>query len=152
MNIITNNIRVNSNNCWVWQKSCSSSGYGQFTKDRVYWNTHRYVWQMLNGDIPADKLIRHICHNKACCNPEHLLIGTHKNNYDDSKDTHIKAAKKQRCLWEVNGIKYETLRDVVKKTGLTMSSVIKFTDKVTRIFNTEAYRKACKIANCIPKV
>lgn len=51
MEKIKNNIIIDTSGCWIWQKSCSSSGYGQFTIDGVYWNTHRYVWQKYNGDI-----------------------------------------------------------------------------------------------------
>ena len=30
-------------------------------------------------------IVRHKCHNPKCCNPEHLQIGTHKDNWNDSK-------------------------------------------------------------------
>ena len=152
MKKITDNIVKDLNGCWVWQKSCSSSGYGQFTKGGVYWNTHRYVWTMLNGEIPEGKLVRHICHNKKCSNPDHLLLGNNKDNYNDSLDTYKEINKKRRFEWIINGTTYKTSREAVDSTGVSMDSVIKFTDKKTRIFDVGAYRKATVIAGWKPKV
>lgn len=152
MKKITDNIVIDSNGCWLWQKSCSSAGYGQFTRDGVYWNTHRYVWQHFNGDIPKGKHIRHTCHVRACSNPDHLIIGSAKDNYYDSKDTHDLAQSLKRKSWYINGIKYCTSREAVEKTGLSMNSVIKYTDKISRVFDVESYRKACTISNNNPKV
>lgn len=39
-------------------------------------------------DIPSSLVIRHMCHNKSCCNPEHLKTGTHSDNTKDSRDYH----------------------------------------------------------------
>lgn len=152
MNKILDNINVDSNSCWVWQKSCSSSGYGQFTKDKVYWNTHRYVWTKHHGDIPTGDVIRHKCHNRKCCNPEHLELGSHKDNYHDSRDVHLDSDKKRRKLWIVGNIVYMTHRQVRNHTGLSSSTVIKYTDPISRIFNIGSYRAACRKAAWEPKV
>lgn len=73
--------------CWPWLGSKNTSGYGLLGicegSDRTYLLAHRIAWSTENGDIPTDKIIRHRCHNRPCCNPAHLLVGTHKDNYDD---------------------------------------------------------------------
>ena len=33
---------------------------------------HRYVWEQHHGAIPEGYEIDHMCHNRACCNIEHL--------------------------------------------------------------------------------
>jgi len=152
MKHITDNVTKNNNDCWLWQKSCSSAGYGQFTKNKVYWNTHRYVWQHLNGPIPKDQVVRHTCHERACCNPAHLKLGTHADNYQDSMQTHNEAASLRRMVWKIQNIKYSTCAEAVKVTKISISSIIKYTNKLTRVFDVEAYRAATKIAGWRPKI
>lgn len=136
--------------CWNWNKSLTSAGYGQFTYKKVYWLTHRYVYQLLNGPINNKLLIRHLCHNRKCCNPEHLLIGTSKDNWHDSEEIHRLSAKNRRHTWIINNKSYKTFKEAIKATGLSNSSLSKYT--INGVFNTVEYRKACKIANYKPKV
>lgn len=150
MQRILNNVHMQENGCWIWKKSKTSAGYGQLTEKGKYWTTHRYVYTLVNGDIPDDLVVRHVCHNPACCNPEHLLIGTHKQNYNDSVDNHNAAQAKRRKKWEVNGVEYNTCREAVKLTSLTMHSLLKFTENC--VFNIEKYRNACKVAGWKPKI
>jgi hypothetical protein len=45
---------------------------------------HRAAYLHFVGPIPAGLQIRHMCHNKACCNPAHLKVGTALENRNDS--------------------------------------------------------------------
>lgn len=106
MEFIKRNITVDpETNCWNWNNSTSSAGYGQFTRNRKYWTTHRYVYTMVFGDIPKGLVVRHLCHNTKCCNPEHLSIGTQKDNWYDSEDTHRKAGYKYSKWYKVQNHK-----------------------------------------------
>lgn len=44
---------------------------------------HRVVWAQHNGTIPKGMCIRHTCDNPSCINPEHLVLGTKKQNSED---------------------------------------------------------------------
>jgi hypothetical protein len=41
---------------------------------------HRWAYILTYGDVPSAVLIRHRCGWGGCCNPAHLLPGTHKEN------------------------------------------------------------------------
>ena len=142
MQFIKENIDSNnSKGCWNWKKSVTSAGYGQFTLNKKYWTTHRYVYTKCKGEIPKGFVIRHICHNTKCCNPDHLCVGTNRDNYFDSIEKHRKAAEKKRKKWIIKDKEYNALREAAVATKLSQSIIIKYIDPETRIFNIEEYVK-----------
>jgi hypothetical protein len=74
--------------CWEWLASTikKRGGYGQFGIQRdgrninVY--AHRFAYELTHGTIPVG-LLRHSCDNPPCCNPAHLIPGSHADNTDD---------------------------------------------------------------------
>ncbi|WGH49556.1 hypothetical protein [Alishewanella phage vB_AspM_Slicko01] len=147
--IIRNTEKAN-NGCWNWNKSCNSAGYGQLTESKKYWLAHRYAYICKFGIISDDLIVRHKCSNSKCCNPDHLVLGTHKQNYADSKLTHKAANIKSRSVWQIDGVVYNTIREAALKTGLSMSSLVKYTNN--GIFDIASYRRACIISRNTPKV
>lgn len=84
--------------CWVFRNANISNGYAHmgltydpFTKQRYtkyrYEYAHRIAWALHRGHWPEKGLvIRHTCDNPACCNPEHLIEGTQKQNVEDRSE------------------------------------------------------------------
>ena len=144
------NVVLSSDGCWEWQKSTCSYGYGQIMEGRVYWSTHRYAYTCIHGAIPTDRIIRHLCHNRLCCNPDHLKVGTHKENWKDSEQVHKENSRKKAYSWIIGTSTYSSIREARDSTGITMKSLTKHS--VKGVFNLDSYREGCRKANKKPKV
>jgi hypothetical protein len=70
----------------VYSHKTDSSGYPIVKKNNKSIRIHRYNYQLKNGVIPRELVVRHICDNKMCVNVDHLLIGTHADNVKDRVD------------------------------------------------------------------
>jgi hypothetical protein len=70
--------------CWNWTGS-TARGYGQFRNELLKMEkAHRYSYRLHKGEIPTDLFVLHSCDNPKCCNPEHLRLGTLKENSLDA--------------------------------------------------------------------
>lgn len=80
-----------SDECWEWTGARVSKGYGNFTvtvdgKQKSF-TTHIVAWEIANGQkVPQGFVVRHKCDNPPCVNPNHLELGTHKDNKRDQLD------------------------------------------------------------------
>lgn len=75
---------VDDNGCWNYTSHHFSNGYPRFKRKRKGYNLSNYVYNLINQVcILPGFVILHKCDNPACINPEHLTLGTHKDNVDD---------------------------------------------------------------------
>jgi hypothetical protein len=70
--------------CLEWVGSYTPQGYGRTSRK---WGkqhlAHRLSYIQNVGPIPDGRCICHKCDNPACVRPEHLFVGTHKDNIVD---------------------------------------------------------------------
>lgn len=78
--------------CWIWTGSKTNRGYGIFTITGKVMSAHRLAWKIHKGEIPNGLIIRHLCNNPICVNPDHLALGTFQDNSDDR----VKAGNTQK--------------------------------------------------------
>ncbi len=71
--------------CMLWTGNTSKGGYGEAWRLGGRY-AHRHSWALVNGPIPTGKQIRHLCGNPLCQNPEHLAVGTQRENAQDARD------------------------------------------------------------------
>lgn len=69
--------------CWMWTAHLSNRGYGQFWVEGKFQLAHRMSYRIYVGEIPSKMCVLHKCDTPACVNPDHLFLGTHKDNMDD---------------------------------------------------------------------
>lgn len=83
---INKNIKIDKNGCWIWQRAKHRQGYGHLSYERRPQLAHRVAWIVFKGKIPKKSKVCHKCDVPSCVNPDHLFLGTQKENMKDAYD------------------------------------------------------------------
>lgn len=87
-----------SGECWMWTGGKDRKGYGKFSMGSQFKadgsrrnsmvSAHRFSYELVHGPIPAHDsfhglCVLHSCDNPGCVKPDHLSLGTNKDNVHD---------------------------------------------------------------------
>lgn len=107
-----------TNGCWEWIAAVQSKGYGVVIFDGKYTLAHRASFKLHFGEPHG--LVLHKCDNRKCVNPEHLFVGSAKDNTIDMKN-------KGRGKLFVEKISSSTNSAIIeaRKTGRSYNELVK---------------------------
>ena len=123
--------------CW---ECCShkpaKAGYPQLHRGGCTQNAHRYVYQLIKGEIPLGQVVSHTCDNKLCMNPDHLILGTPQDNVNDYMERQYNVDEFKRKVKEAKGedmaykFKKDKREEIIEayKSGMKVNDIIKTLD------------------------
>jgi len=112
---IMGKVSKEANGCWFWT-GAKSGGDGREQYKYGYINingnarrVHRVLYSILKSEIPDGLHLLHKCDTPICVNPDHMFIGTAKDNVDDM----IQKGRSAHPCGELNHSKLKA-SDVIK--------------------------------------
>lgn len=79
-----NSVGVGTDECWT---KCTTGEYTRVcVAYRVYMAAHRVVYKLFHPEWDGEGVVMHTCDNPPCWNPDHLVLGTVKQNNQDCLD------------------------------------------------------------------
>lgn len=138
----TERTTIGDNGCWNWVRAKDQGWYWKIKHGWKFLSAHRMSYAVLKSKsiIPDGLFICHKCDNPACCNPEHLFLGTRQENMDDMVNKWRQRTWRQ--YWNkhsarkvlVDGIEFESMVAAGKYFWITDGGVKKrFKEKVKYI-------------------
>lgn len=80
---LLNKREITDEGCWLWTGQTKEKGYGAITFNGRKARVHRIAYELWVGEIPGGLMVLHRCDVRNCFNPEHLFVGTAKDNTHD---------------------------------------------------------------------
>lgn len=112
--------------CWLWTGPVNSgNGYGRFSFEWREVYAHRVSYELNCGPIPADRQICHHCDNHLCVRPDHLFLGTQReNNLDRDLKDRVRHGEKH-AFAKLTEADVVTIRETYAAGGTTHRALAK---------------------------
>lgn len=114
-----------ANGCLEWTGAVNRGGYGVIRADgrALMLRAHRVAWALAHPGEPMPAVVRHTCDNPPCCNPAHLLAGTHADNSADRVARNPKAAGEKHPRAKITDAQVEELRAAYAAGGISQRAL-----------------------------
>lgn len=112
---------ITETGCWIFTGSINKQGYGSIGNDawlgKKIVSVHRKTYEHFNGDIPEGMFVCHKCDVPSCCNPNHLFIGTAKENSQDAVKKNRVAKGHRNSRAKLTNEQVELIRKTKEQKG-----------------------------------
>lgn len=119
---------IKNEGCWDWKNVPHHSGYAllNFGENHKNLLAHRASWIIHFGEINDSQKVLHRCDNKKCTNPEHLFLGTLKDNTQDmlKKGRGNRAHGENHCHAKLNEEQVKKIKELLY-LGVTVTRLSK---------------------------
>lgn len=136
--------------CWLWTSSLQTGGYGTVRIQGETWLTHRASWHVHRGPIPPGKHVLHACDVRPCCNPDHLFLGTPKDNHDDML-AKGRGAKRHRAHTRVRKLADSDVERILAARETPAALAASLGVRVQTIYNIRNGRRKKGVASGLPR-
>jgi hypothetical protein len=104
--VISIDVKTVNTPCHIYQGYKDKDGYGQINFMGINYRVNRLSYEASTftkiNFSEENKIVRHLCNVKECCNPEHLRLGTHKENRIDTlKNNHKNSKLSEKDVIEI---------------------------------------------------
>lgn len=147
--------------CWVCTShKPNADGYPSTKINRKNCRIGRLFYERFKGPIPNNEIVRHTCDNRKCINPDHLILGTHKENMRDMAERgrapfgrnhhNVKLCESQ--VLEIRQNKTDSMMTLAQKYGVSKTQVWKIKHRVNwrRVDLTRDDIEFMTISNTVP--